>query len=157
MPLSALFASEQFGRRLGLYGTTWFDEPTEVGALDAARRAAAGMLHAPAEQVAIATSMTEAMSQIAWSLRPPKGTNVVSVDFEFPSVPYPWMRVARETRVPFTFRTADEQGHPAGYLTGKTTLKRLDFGVGQGDWQSTEWVGNDVTVAYSLRLTPATH
>ena len=58
--------------------------------------------------------------------------------------------VARETRVPFTFRTADEQGHPAGYLTGKTTLKRLDFGVGQGDWQSTEWVGNDVTVAYSL-------
>ena len=65
--------------------------------------------------------------------------------------------VARETRVPFTFRTADEQAHPAGYLTGKTTLKRLDFGVGQGDWQSTEWVGNDVTVAYSLRLTPATH
>ena len=65
--------------------------------------------------------------------------------------------VARETRVPFTFRTADEQGHPAGYLTGKTTLKRLDFGVGQGDWQSTEWVGNDVTVAYSLRLTPAVH
>ena len=65
--------------------------------------------------------------------------------------------VARETRVPFTFRTADEQGHPAGYLTGKTTLTRLDFGVAQGDWQSTEWVGNDVTVAYSLRLTPATH
>jgi len=65
--------------------------------------------------------------------------------------------VARETRVPFTFRSADEQGHPAGYLTGKTTLKRLDFGVGQGDWQSTEWVGNDVTVAYSLRLTPAVH
>ena len=63
--------------------------------------------------------------------------------------------VTRETRVPFTFRSADEQGHPVGYLTGKTTLKRLDFGVGQGDWQSTEWVGNDVTVSYTLRLTPA--
>jgi hypothetical protein len=31
-------------------------------------------------------------------------------------------------------------------------VKRLDFGVGQGDWKSTEWVGNDVTVTFNLRL-----
>ena len=37
-------------------------------------------------------------------------------------------------------------------LSGKTVVHRLDFGVGQGDWKSTEWVGNDVTVAYSVRL-----
>jgi len=60
--------------------------------------------------------------------------------------------VSRDQHVPFTFRTADEQGHPVGYMTGKTTIKRLDFGVGQGDWKSTEWVGNDVTVSYTLRL-----
>jgi len=63
--------------------------------------------------------------------------------------------VSRDIHVPFSFRTADEQGKPAGYLLGKTTLKRLDFGVGQGDWKSTEWVGNDVSVSYSLRLVPA--
>jgi len=63
--------------------------------------------------------------------------------------------VARDTHVPFSFRTVDEQGKPVGYLTGKTTIKRLDFGVGQGDWKSTEWVGADVTVSYSLRLVPA--
>jgi polyisoprenoid-binding protein YceI len=63
--------------------------------------------------------------------------------------------VSRDIHVPFTFRTADEQGKPAGYLLGKTTLKRLDFGVGQGDWKSTEWVGNEVSVSYSLRLVPA--
>jgi cysteine desulfurase/selenocysteine lyase len=97
MPLSVQFASERLARRVRLYGTTWFDEATEVEALDAARRAAAGMLSARAEQVAITTSMTEAMSQLAWSLRPPEGTNIVSVDYEFPSVAYPWMRVARET------------------------------------------------------------
>jgi selenocysteine lyase/cysteine desulfurase len=97
MPVSAQFAAERFGRKLGLYGTTGFDEATEVGALDAARRAAAAMVNAPSELVAMTTSMTEAMSQIAWSLRPAEGSNVVSVDFEFPSVPYPWMRVARET------------------------------------------------------------
>ena len=45
MPLSAQFAAEEFGRRLALYGTTWFDESTEVGALDRARQAAAAMLN----------------------------------------------------------------------------------------------------------------
>jgi polyisoprenoid-binding protein YceI len=65
--------------------------------------------------------------------------------------------VTRDVHVPFSFRTADEQGKPAGYLSGKTTLKRLDFGVGQGDWKSTEWVGNDVSVSYSLRLVAAAH
>jgi polyisoprenoid-binding protein YceI len=60
--------------------------------------------------------------------------------------------VTKDIHVPFSFKTAD-----AGYLTGKTTLKRLDFGVGQGDWKSTEWVGSDVTVTYSLRLVPAAH
>jgi polyisoprenoid-binding protein YceI len=65
--------------------------------------------------------------------------------------------VSRDIHVPFSFRTADEQGKPAGYLLGRTTIKRLDFGVGQGDWKSTEWVGNDVSVSYSLRLVPAGH
>jgi polyisoprenoid-binding protein YceI len=63
--------------------------------------------------------------------------------------------VSRDIHVPFTFRTADEQGKPAAYLLGKTTIKRLDFGVGQGDWKSTEWVGNEVSVSYSLRLVTA--
>lgn len=65
--------------------------------------------------------------------------------------------VSRDAHVPFSFRTADEQGKPAGYLLGKTTLKRLDFGVGQGDWKATDQVGNDVSVSYSLRLVPAAH
>jgi polyisoprenoid-binding protein YceI len=65
--------------------------------------------------------------------------------------------VSRDTHVPFSFRTADEQGKPAGYLLGKTTIKRNDFGVGQGDWKATDQVGNDVSVAYSLRLVPAAH
>ena len=61
--------------------------------------------------------------------------------------------VTREVRVPFTFRTATENGVAVGYMTGKTTLRRLDFGVGQGDWKATDQVGNDVSVSFALRLT----
>jgi polyisoprenoid-binding protein YceI len=63
----------------------------------------------------------------------------------------------REARVPFTFRSASEAGTNAGYMNGKTTLKRLDYGVGQGDWKATDQVGNDVGVSFALRLTAAAH
>jgi polyisoprenoid-binding protein YceI len=41
-------------------------------------------------------------------------------------------------------------------LTGTAQLKRLDFGAGQGDWKSTEWVANAVKINFSLVLTPKT-
>jgi polyisoprenoid-binding protein YceI len=65
--------------------------------------------------------------------------------------------VTRDTRVPFTFRTATEQGANVGYMTGKVTIRRLDFGVGQGEWKATDQVGNDVVVSFALRLTSAAH
>ena len=63
--------------------------------------------------------------------------------------------VTRALRVPFTLRSVTEQGRHALYMTGKTLIKRLDFGVGQGDWKSTEWVDNDVAIAFNLRLLSA--
>jgi polyisoprenoid-binding protein YceI len=40
-------------------------------------------------------------------------------------------------------------------LRGTTVIRRLDFGVGQGDWKSTEWVDNDVTIRFDVLLTTA--
>jgi polyisoprenoid-binding protein YceI len=60
--------------------------------------------------------------------------------------------ITRELHVPFSFRTASEQGVNVGYMSGKTSLRRLDYGVGQGDWKATDQVGNDVGVAFELRL-----
>ena len=58
--------------------------------------------------------------------------------------------VTRNVSIAFKFTRT-----PAGAtLAGDATVKRLDFGVGQGDWKSTEWVGNDVKIAFSLVLTP---
>lgn len=58
--------------------------------------------------------------------------------------------VTRDVPIAFKFTPT-----PAGaMLTGTAAVKRLDFGVGQGDWKSTEWVGNDVKIGFSLVLTP---
>lgn len=56
--------------------------------------------------------------------------------------------VTKDVHVPFTFSAAN------GSLIGKVSLKRLDYGVGQGDWKATDQVGNDVTVSYALKLVP---
>jgi polyisoprenoid-binding protein YceI len=63
--------------------------------------------------------------------------------------------VTRDVRVPLTFKTSNEGGKQSGTMSGQVVIKRLDYGVGQGEWKSTEWVGNDVTVKFSLRLLPA--
>jgi polyisoprenoid-binding protein YceI len=65
--------------------------------------------------------------------------------------------VTRDTHVPFTFREATEGGAGVGYMVGKTVVRRLDFGVGQGEWKATDQAGNEVTVSFNLRLMPAMH
>ena len=62
--------------------------------------------------------------------------------------------VSRTIIVPFTWRTTDIEGRPVGLLSGETTLQRLDFGIGQGEWHSTTWVGDAVTVRFALELVP---
>ena len=59
--------------------------------------------------------------------------------------------VSRDVPISFTFRSA--AGGAA--LAGSAAIKRLDFGVGQGEWKSTEWVGNDVRINFTLDLKPA--
>jgi polyisoprenoid-binding protein YceI len=63
--------------------------------------------------------------------------------------------VTKDIKLPITWQTKDEGGKTYGYLTGRSSLKRLEYGVGQGDWKSTEWVNDDVGVTFSLRLAPA--
>ena len=60
--------------------------------------------------------------------------------------------VTRDARVPFSFRTATENGAAVGVMSGKTSLQRLDYGVGQGDWKATDQVSNEVAVSFTLRL-----
>jgi polyisoprenoid-binding protein YceI len=41
-------------------------------------------------------------------------------------------------------------------MKGGATLRRLEFGVGQGEWAATTWVGDPVDVAFDLKLLPVT-
>ncbi len=56
--------------------------------------------------------------------------------------------------VPIDFQFATAAG--GAKLEGTAKLKRLEFGVGQGDWKSTEWVKDEVKVSFALVLKPKT-
>jgi polyisoprenoid-binding protein YceI len=51
-----------------------------------------------------------------------------------------------------SWRFATENNVAVAYLGGQAVLNRLDFGVGQGEWASTEWVANAVNVSFQLRF-----
>ena len=59
---------------------------------------------------------------------------------------------ARTLALPLTLSLATESGRRVATLRGETTLRRLEYGVGQGEWQSTEWVDDEVVVRWDLRL-----
>jgi polyisoprenoid-binding protein YceI len=56
--------------------------------------------------------------------------------------------VTRDVPIDFTFENKPD----GAWLKGAARIKRLDFGVGQGEWKDTEWVGNDVGVKFALLL-----
>jgi cysteine desulfurase / selenocysteine lyase len=97
VPVPVAEETGRFEQDLALGGTVDFDEEAELRSLDRARDAAAQLIGASPDQVAIVSSCTEAMCQVAWWLRPDSHSNVVSTDAEHPSSIYPWHRVARET------------------------------------------------------------
>lgn len=97
VPACVVDPAHEFERQLAQAGTTGMDEDTEVAILEDAREGAARLLGADPGTIAIGTSFTEALCQVAWWLRPGPGRNVVSTDVDFPSVTYPWHRIAEET------------------------------------------------------------
>jgi polyisoprenoid-binding protein YceI len=54
--------------------------------------------------------------------------------------------------VPIEFQFAPADG--GAKLSGSAKLNRLDFGVGQGEWKSTETIGDAVKINFSLVLKP---
>jgi cysteine desulfurase/selenocysteine lyase len=112
-PLPVQRAAEALGSQIAGRGTVGFDDEIEKRVGDVPRAAAARLLGAPPEDVAVVTHATEALCQLAWWLKPGEGDNVVSADLEFPSVTYPWLRLARDTGV--EVRLASALSDPASF------------------------------------------
>jgi polyisoprenoid-binding protein YceI len=63
--------------------------------------------------------------------------------------------VTRDVTIAFSFTSRKEGAVTAFYLVGSATLKRHDFGVGRGEYEDPESVGENVPVKFNLRLLPA--
>lgn len=59
----------------------------------------------------------------------------------------------REIPFPFTLEISDggREGRPVFRLTAEVPLKRLDYGVGKGDWAETTWISDEVLVKVDVQ------
>lgn len=54
--------------------------------------------------------------------------------------------------LPFTMTTTEEDGVITAHCVGSTTLKRLDFGIGDGQWADPGMVGDAVVISVDLTM-----
>ncbi len=96
MPHPAIESMIEFQRKIASGGTIGFDEEAETKTLEDARSETALLLGAHQNEVAILSNATDGICSFAWGLDIRRGSNIVSSDADFPSVVYPWMRLANE-------------------------------------------------------------
>lgn len=99
MPVQKLFS--EFSDKVNYAGTVSFDEEAEIGSVENTRKAFARLYNCSEDNIAIVTSATEGLCQVAWGLQP-KG-NILAVDIEFPSDVTAWARVAKQTGAKIKF------------------------------------------------------
>jgi polyisoprenoid-binding protein YceI len=63
--------------------------------------------------------------------------------------------VTHDLRIPLVIKPITLAGKPALELTGNATVKRLDYGVGQGEWQKTDTVGDEIKLRWKVQLVPS--
>lgn len=98
------------------------------------RAALARLLGASPDEIAVTHSASEALGQVAWALRPPPGTNVVSVAYDFPTVTYPWLRLAEETDVELRLApeaSLDAVGSLVDARTAVVSVSHVQFATGE--------------------------
>jgi cysteine desulfurase/selenocysteine lyase len=97
MPRVAGQAAVDWQIELATEGTVHFDEPAEARVFETLRQTGARLLGAEPDEIACVSSASEALCSVAWALSPDPEQNVVSAGVEFPSVVYPWLRVAKNS------------------------------------------------------------
>lgn len=61
--------------------------------------------------------------------------------------------VTKAVSVPFSFKPAADG--KSARLEARFSLKRLDYGIGKGQWADTQWVADPVDLAFAVTFVPA--
>lgn len=95
VPTAVIDKAAEFLTELSQGGTLALNEEREDGIYESLRRKGSKLFGCNPNDIAVFNSVTEAMNTVAWSSKAKNGT-VVSIGHEFPSVTYPWFRMASE-------------------------------------------------------------
>jgi len=125
-------------RALADEGTVAFDEQAEAEILGGLASAAARLLNARPEDVAVGSSETVLMASLAWALAPGAGRTVVASDVSHPSTVYPWLRVARTTGAAMRWARGENRYVAPEAIealiddrTAVVCLSHVEYGTGQ--------------------------
>ncbi|MGI6576213.1 MAG: aminotransferase class V-fold PLP-dependent enzyme [bacterium] len=113
MPMPVQNKLESFSKRINYAGTVSFDEEAEINSVEGTRDAISQLLNCSQDNLAIITSATEGLCQVAWGLQP-KG-KILVIDIDFPSDVTAWARVAKQTGAQLEFIKIKDR--PADLLT----------------------------------------
>ncbi len=102
-------------------GTLTFDEAAEESVFEGLHVAAARLLNAQPEDIAVGSSATELLASLAWAVAPGSNANVVGANITFPSTIYPWGRVARSMGFEIRLAEATE-----GYVSPDALIRLID-------------------------------
>ena len=106
VPDPVIEKTKEFFVEMAREGTLALDEEKEVMIYENLRKEGAQLLGCRPEDIAVFNSVSEALNSIAWSLELTNG-KIVTTNIEFPSVTYPWFRIAEKENIQVELVEAD--------------------------------------------------
>lgn len=95
-PLQVIDSMTEFMRNYEMNGTFNFSDNLEEEVLENARCRIAKLIGCASDDIALTTNTSEGINFVAYAMKFDQGNNVVTTDLEFPTVTYPWLRIAKE-------------------------------------------------------------
>lgn len=138
MPKPASARMMEFQEKIAGGGTVDFDEDAEIQVLEDARKEGASLLGADKDEIAILSSATQGICSVALALKMKAGSSVVSADADYPSVVYPWMRLALDKNLEIKLAKNKDgivDEHELERLvddnTAVVSISHVEYGTGQ--------------------------
>ncbi|MFW9856261.1 MAG: aminotransferase class V-fold PLP-dependent enzyme [Candidatus Thorarchaeota archaeon] len=120
VPALVIDRAAKFLTEISEGGTIALDEEREEGIYETLREKGSKLFKCNPMDIAVFNCVSEALNAIAWSSKIKNGT-VVSIGHEFPSVTYPWMRLASERALAVNLIES-----PDWIITRDQILERID-------------------------------